>query len=106
MKIVFTGGGTGGHFYPIIAITQKVNQIISHEHILGAQLFYISDGPYDKKILVENNLLYEQISAGKMRTYFSLKNFSSKGKTTKTFLKSFLILFTLPIPQAQTWGVI
>ena len=75
MKIVFTGGGTGGHFYPIIAVAQKVNQIIDHEHIIGAKLYYFSDSPYDKKMLVENELLYEEISAGKMRTYFSFQNF-------------------------------
>lgn len=76
MKIVFTGGGTGGHFYPIIAVAQKVNQIIDQEHILGVKLFYISDSPYDKEMLLENGLFYEQISTGKMRTYFSFKNFS------------------------------
>ena len=76
MKIVFTGGGTGGHFYPIIAVAQKVNQIIDHEHIIGAKLYYISDSPYDKEMLVENELLYEEISTGKLRTYFSLKNFT------------------------------
>ena len=76
MKIVFTGGGTGGHFYPIIAVVQKVNQIIDQEHILGTQLCYFSNGPYDKEILVENRLLYEEIISGKMRTYFSLQNFS------------------------------
>src|SRR3989344_5566722 len=76
MKIVFTGGGTGGHFYPIIAVVQKVNQIIDQEKILGAKLFYVSDGPYDKAMLFENGLLYEEISSGKMRTYFSTKNFS------------------------------
>ena len=54
MKIVFTGGGTGGHFYPVIAVVQKVNQIIDHENILGAKLYYISDGPYDKEMLFEN----------------------------------------------------
>lgn len=75
MKIVFTGGGTGGHFYPIIAVVQKVNQIIDHENILGAKLFYISDSPYDKEMLFENGLLYEEIITGKMRTYFSFKNF-------------------------------
>ena len=75
MKIVFTGGGTGGHFYPIIAVAQKVNQIIDHEHIIGAKLYYFSDSPYDKKMLVENELLYEEISAGKIRTYFSFQNF-------------------------------
>ena len=76
MKIVFTGGGTGGHFYPIIAVVQKVNQIIDHENILGAKLYYVSDSPYDKEMLVENGLLYEEVVTGKIRTYFSLKNFS------------------------------
>lgn len=75
MKIVFTGGGTGGHFYPIIAVVQKVNQIIDHEHIIGAKLYYFSDGPYDKEMLVENQLLYEEINSGKMRAYFSFRNF-------------------------------
>ena len=75
MKIAFTGGGTGGHFYPIIAVAQKVNQIIDHENILGAKLYYISDGPYDKQMLFENGLLYEEVATGKMRTYFSLKSF-------------------------------
>ena len=27
MKIVFTGGGTGGHFYPIIAVAEKVKLV-------------------------------------------------------------------------------
>src|SRR3989344_3648489 len=75
MKIVFTGGGTGGHFYPIIAVAQKVNQIIDHENILGAKLYYLSDSPYDREMLFENRLIYEEVGSGKMRTYFSLKNF-------------------------------
>lgn len=76
MKIVFTGGGTGGHFYPIIAVAQKVNQIIDKEKILGAKLYYMSDSPYDKELLFENGLIYEEVQAGKMRTYFSFKNFT------------------------------
>ena len=76
MKIVFTGGGTGGHFYPIIAVAQRVNQIVDNEKILGAKLYYFSDSPYDKEALLENGLLYEEINAGKMRTYFSIKNFT------------------------------
>src|SRR3989344_9630070 len=75
MKIVFTGGGTGGHFYPIIAVTQRVNQIIDRENILGAKLYYVSNSPYDKEMLFENGLLYEEIKTGKMRTHFSFKDF-------------------------------
>jgi len=75
MKIVFTGGGTGGHFYPIIAVVQKVNQIIDKENIIGSKLYYISDSPYDKEVLFENGLIYEAVNTGKMRTHFSLKSF-------------------------------
>lgn len=81
MKIVFTGGGTGGHFYPIIAVAQKVNKIIDEEKIIGAKLYYISNDPYDKQMLFENGLLYEEVNAGKMRTYSSAKNFFDIFKT-------------------------
>src|SRR3989338_7049521 len=73
MKIVFTGGGTGGHFYPIIAVAQKVNQIVDNENITSVKLYYVSDSPYDKEMLFENRLIYEEISAGKMRTRTSFK---------------------------------
>lgn len=82
MKIVFTGGGTGGHFYPIIAVAEKVNKIIDTEHIVKSQLYYFSDNPYDKEMLVQNGMLYEEVNSGKMRTYFSLKNVSD---TLKVF---------------------
>jgi UDP-N-acetylglucosamine--N-acetylmuramyl-(pentapeptide) pyrophosphoryl-undecaprenol N-acetylglucosamine transferase len=75
MKIVFTGGGTGGHFYPIIAVAERVNQAIDTEHVINSKLYYISDSPYDKELLIQNGLLYEEISSGKMRTYFSINNF-------------------------------
>ncbi|KKQ21339.1 MAG: UDP diphospho-muramoyl pentapeptide beta-N acetylglucosaminyl transferase [Parcubacteria group bacterium GW2011_GWC1_36_9] len=75
MKIVFTGGGTGGHFYPIIAVAQRVNQIIDHENMLGVKLYYISNSPYDKEMLFENRLSYEEISTGKMRAHSSLRDY-------------------------------
>jgi UDP-N-acetylglucosamine--N-acetylmuramyl-(pentapeptide) pyrophosphoryl-undecaprenol N-acetylglucosamine transferase len=95
MKIVFTGGGTGGHFYPIIAIAQKVNQIIDRENIVGAKLYYFSDSPYDKQALFENGLLYEQVNAGKMRIYFSLKNISDMVKVFFGTLSALVKLFSI-----------
>jgi len=75
MKIAFTGGGTGGHFYPIIAVAQRVNQIVDHENIIGVKLYYVSNSPYDKEMLFENRLIYEEINTGKMRTHVSMKGF-------------------------------
>jgi UDP-N-acetylglucosamine:LPS N-acetylglucosamine transferase len=31
MKILMTGGATGGHFYPIIAVTEDIREICSKE---------------------------------------------------------------------------
>ena len=95
MKIVFTGGGTGGHFYPIIAVAQKVNQIIDQEHLLGVKLYYLSDSPYDKELLRENRLLYEEIRSGKMRTYFSFKNFTDFFKMFFGTINAIFKLFSI-----------
>lgn len=95
MKIVFTGGGTGGHFYPIIAVAQKINKIIDEEKIVGARLYYISDSPYDKEALFENGLLYEEVNAGKMRTYFSIKNFFDIFKIFFGVLGAILKMFSI-----------
>ena len=95
MKIVFTGGGTGGHFYPIIAVAAKVNEIIDHENIVGAKLYYISNDPYDKEMLFDQGLAFEQISAGKLRLYFSFKNFTDLFKIFFGIINSTFKLFSI-----------
>lgn len=95
MKIVFTGGGTGGHFYPIIAVAQKVNQIVDDENISGAKLYYFSDSPYDKEMLFENGIIFEEVKAGKLRTYFSWKNFTDIFKTLAGALNAVYKLFSI-----------
>ena len=95
MKIVFTGGGTGGHFYPIIAVAQKVNKIIDDDNILGAKLYYISNTPYDKEMLFENEILYEEVIAGKRRTYFSILNFVDLFKMFFGVINAIFKLFSI-----------
>jgi UDP-N-acetylglucosamine--N-acetylmuramyl-(pentapeptide) pyrophosphoryl-undecaprenol N-acetylglucosamine transferase len=75
MKILLTGGGSGGHFYPLIAIAEKINELCEKEKIINIKLYYMSDTPYDKRMLFENGITYVQVPAGKMRLYFSIKNF-------------------------------
>ena len=81
MKILLTGGGTGGHFYPLIAVAEKINQIVKEEKLLPVKLYYMSDSPHDADMLLENNIEYINISAGKVRTYFSFLNFFDLFKT-------------------------
>jgi UDP-N-acetylglucosamine--N-acetylmuramyl-(pentapeptide) pyrophosphoryl-undecaprenol N-acetylglucosamine transferase len=95
MKILFTGGGTGGHFYPIIAVAEKINQIADKEKILKTELFFMSDTPYDKEALFENGITFEEVATGKLRRYFSLKNFSDLFKTGFGVLRGLVLMFSI-----------
>jgi UDP-N-acetylglucosamine--N-acetylmuramyl-(pentapeptide) pyrophosphoryl-undecaprenol N-acetylglucosamine transferase len=95
MKIVFTGGGTGGHFYPIIAVAQKTNQIIDQEKIIGVKLYYVSNEPYDKEALMENSLEFQEVNAGKLRVYASVKNFFDIFKTAVGVFRAILKMFAI-----------
>ncbi len=75
MKIILTGGGSGGHFYPLIAVAESINEISKKENLISAEIFFMSDSPYDTEALIENNITFIPISAGKIRRYFSISNF-------------------------------
>ena len=81
MKILLTGGGSGGHFYPLIAIAEKLNTLAEKQKILNLKLYYMSDTPYDKTMLFQNGITYVEVPAGKMRIYFSIKNIFDFFKT-------------------------
>ena len=70
MRILFAGGGTGGHFYPIIAVVQAINDIIQREKILEAKIYFLSDAPYNKKVLFENGIIYKEIHAARFAGIF------------------------------------
>lgn len=81
MKILLTGGGSGGHFYPLIAVAESINEIAKKENLISAQMFFMSDSPYDAEALIENNITFIPISAGKIRRYNSIFNFFDIFKT-------------------------
>lgn len=95
MKVVFTGGGTGGHFYPLIAVAEELNKIIDEEHIAESKLFYFSDAPYDTEALRENGIKYVHIVAGKRRIYRSFKNFIDLFKIGIGALQALIKLFII-----------
>lgn len=69
MKIALVGGGSGGHFYPLIAVAEQLNQ--SPER---PELLYFGPNPYDLTALATHNITHVYCPAGKVRRYFSLAN--------------------------------
>jgi UDP-N-acetylglucosamine--N-acetylmuramyl-(pentapeptide) pyrophosphoryl-undecaprenol N-acetylglucosamine transferase len=95
MKIMLTGGGSGGHFYPLIAVAEKINELVKKDKLLKPDIYYLSDRPYDKKILFDNDIIFRKISAGKLRRYFSILNFFGLFKTFWGCVKSFFLVFSI-----------
>jgi UDP-N-acetylglucosamine--N-acetylmuramyl-(pentapeptide) pyrophosphoryl-undecaprenol N-acetylglucosamine transferase len=93
MKILFTGGGSGGHFYPVIAVAEQVRAIAKAEKLVHPQMYFMGPDSYDDKALYENDIKFRIISAGKLRRYFSIKNFFDLFKTGWGILKAIIELF-------------
>lgn len=74
MKIVFTGGGTGGHFYPIIAVAEAVREIVKERKLLEPELYFFGPTAFDDRALYENGITFVATPSGKIRRYFSLLN--------------------------------
>ncbi len=81
-KIVFAGGGTGGHIYPGLAVCDALYKK-ARENGFELEIYWIGSSSGMDRTIVEKNLVslggsvnaFYGISCGKLRRYFSLKNF-------------------------------
>ena len=99
MRILFTGGGTGGHFYPIISIAEELNNLAKEKKLLELELFFMSPTPYDAGVLYEHGITYKKNSAGKIRRAPGLlslfKNFIDIFKTGWGILSSIRQVYSI-----------
>ncbi|MBU6141622.1 UDP-N-acetylglucosamine--N-acetylmuramyl-(pentapeptide) pyrophosphoryl-undecaprenol N-acetylglucosamine transferase [Patescibacteria group bacterium] len=73
LHVVFTGGGTGGHIYPLIAVAQELKKKAGEDGVFldmryfGAAVAYAQD-------IVDNDMEFVPILSSKLRRYWSLLN--------------------------------
>jgi len=87
MRILFTGGGTGGHIYPIIAIKSAFGETAADKF----DFYYLGPDSFAKENL--NGIKAKFISAGKLRRYFSLLAPIDLIKILIGIIQSFVHLF-------------
>ena len=87
VSIAFTGGGTGGHIYPGLAVASRLKKTSS------CRIFWIGSGTgMDKNIVEEAGIEFFGIPSGKLRRYFSLKNILDIFKVAAGFFSARRIL--------------
>lgn len=72
MKIVLTGAG-GGHFYPLIAVAERVRKETFIQKIAQPEMYFFSDKPYNEELLFSTSIVFKKIPAGKLRLYPSFE---------------------------------
>ncbi|OGG48574.1 hypothetical protein A3G63_00855 [Candidatus Kaiserbacteria bacterium RIFCSPLOWO2_12_FULL_52_8] len=95
MTIAFTGGGSGGHFYPIIAIAEALHDLVRERRLIEPRLYYLAPDAFDKNALFENSIVHIRIPAGKIRRYHSIRNVTDVFVTLAGTLSALVVLLRL-----------
>lgn len=75
MRILISGGGTGGHIYPALAVARELRARYN------AELLYLGDANgLETQIVPAAGLPMVTITAGKLRRYLSLRTFTDLGR--------------------------
>jgi UDP-N-acetylglucosamine--N-acetylmuramyl-(pentapeptide) pyrophosphoryl-undecaprenol N-acetylglucosamine transferase len=84
-RVALTGGGTAGHVMPNVALLPAFRNN-------GWEVFYIGSVGIEKKIITAQGVSFHQITSGKLRRYFSFKNFVDVFKIFLGLVQSLMIL--------------
>lgn len=77
IRIVLTGGGTGGHLFPLVAVARKFIELAEAGNFGKPEIYYLGPGLFLESSLEreEMNFHYSTLITGKWRRYWSIKNF-------------------------------
>ena len=103
LKVCFAGGGTGGHIYPGLAVADSLKELCK-KNGKNVKIFWIGNSSGMDKTIVSKNVgpdgklsadVFYGIPSGKLRRYFSIRNFFDLFKIAGGLFASFFILLKI-----------
>ncbi len=88
MKIILSGGGTLGSVSPLIAVYEALKRHEVNTHAL----WLATKGGVEIPLIKAHDIEYREISSGKLRRYFSIKNITDIPKIIAGFFQSIKII--------------
>jgi len=82
--IAFTGGGTGGHIYPGLAVIEELRKL----GFKGRIVWIGSEKELDRSIVIGQGIEYYAIPSGKFRRKLSLRNISDLGRIASAYFRA------------------
>jgi UDP-N-acetylglucosamine--N-acetylmuramyl-(pentapeptide) pyrophosphoryl-undecaprenol N-acetylglucosamine transferase len=90
VTIAFTGGGTGGHIYPALAVAAELGRLFAGRDF---KLFWIgSNAGMDRSLVEKAGIEFYGVPSGRLRRYFSLKTIPDFFKVIAGFFAARKIL--------------
>lgn len=87
-KLIFTGGGSGGHVMPALTILKSVNKDDIYDvHYIGGIL------SIERELVKDYKLTYHPIHTGKLRRYLSLENLKDVARIFVGLYDAFKVLW-------------
>lgn len=87
--IVFTGGGTAGHVMPNLALAPRLRERGWHAHYIGS-----ASGP-ERHLAEGAGISFHAVATGKLRRYFSWRNFTDPVRVFAGAFQAFAVLSRL-----------
>ncbi len=92
-KILLTGGGSGGHIYPLIAISEELYKLAENKE-LNLDLRYAGYCGQYERLLLDHGIKVYKIPGSKFRRYFSPANLFEGPRLVFGFVRAFFVVAT------------